>query len=218
MTTRALIFAIVLAAAGAASAQEPPENLAAARTIIDRAQLGDVFEPFEDDQISTRHAASGLICHFYPDDTRSEVVIFTASRPRGQDVGCIRDREDQATTLYATRYEPQISAEQALAQAEAAIRQRFGDAQPTPASLVMSSEALPPTLVAHYLITLRGERWLTSVLVAQSGEWIIKLRVTRRAVDAQGLLQAELEANAMMTAALLEQLGLQRVPETPPQH
>ncbi|WP_395645628.1 hypothetical protein [Terricaulis sp.] len=197
------LFAAV-SIAGAAHAQQPDANLAAARAIVERAQLEDVFTPLADDHISVRHAASGLVCHFSAADTRSDVVVFGSSLPRGDDVGCVRDREGQAVTLYATRYDQPVRAEDALAAAETAIRRRFADAQPTPATLTMNSEALPPTLVAHYLITLGGERWLTTAAVAQSGAWIIKLRFSSRAADSAELRQAELEANALMTLALLE--------------
>ena len=90
---RGLIFAIAATLAGAASAQQPDANLDAARAIIERAQLGDVFAPFEHEQIATRHSASGLVCRFYASDTRSEVVVFSGNRPRGEDVGEAVDHE-----------------------------------------------------------------------------------------------------------------------------
>jgi len=207
MAMRALIFALVAGLASAAHAQDVDANLAAARAMIERAQLGDVFEPVAKDHVATRHPASGLVCHFFPGGTRAEVVVFAGNLPRGEDVGCISDREGQATTLYATRYNPSMSVQQALADADAAIRHRFADAQPSPAGIVMSSEGLPQTLVAHYLITVQGERWLTSAIVAQSGEWIIKLRFTTRARDADELRAAELEANAVITLALIDISG-----------
>jgi len=208
MTMRALLAGLILAvAAGAASAQDRAANLEAARALIERAQLSDVFAPFEDDAIAARHAASGLVCRFYPDDTRRELLVFN-ELPRGEDVGCVRDREGRAITFYATRYAPAISPEQSLAIAVEAIRQRFPDAQPVPATLSVSSEALPPMHVAHFLITVRGERWLTTAIVAQVGDWIYKLRFSARALDADELRAAELEANVLMAGALL--------PEAPP--
>ena len=199
----ALLAAVCVLSAGAAHAQSRDVNAAAARALIDRAQAADLFEVVEGDSVATRHLASGMVCHFYPGATRVELLIFS-NLPRGEDVGCVQDRADQATTLYATRYAPPMSARDALADAEAAIRQRFPNAQPSPPSIVMSSEGLPATLVANYLITVRGERWLTSAIVARVGDWIIKLRYSGPARDAEGLMQAELEANAMITAALLE--------------
>jgi hypothetical protein len=200
---RPIILAIALAFAGNAGAQERPTNYEAARAMIDRAQLNDVFEPIaHDDVISVRHIASGMVCLFSSGNTRAELTTFSG-QPRGDDVGCIRDTEDQWTTLYATRYAPPKSAEEALAEAVAGLRHRFSDAQSTPAVIEMTSEALPPLHVAHFLTTIEDERWITSALVAQTGDWIFKLRYTARATDDEAIRRHQLEASAMLTHVLL---------------
>jgi hypothetical protein len=68
----------------------------------------------------------------------------------------------------------------------------------------VSSEGLPQLHVAHFLVTIRDERWITSVLVAQSGDWIYKLRYTARAVEDDDLMRHQLEAAAMLTLVLVE--------------
>ena len=198
-----LAAAVALAFATPADAQTDGRPYAAARAMIDEAQLGDVFAPVEDDQISVRHMASGLVCRFSRGSARAELTTFSG-QPRGDDVGCIRDSADQATTLYATRYAPPISAEQALYEAVAGIRHRFSDARPTPQTVQMSSEGLPEQHVAHFLVTVAGERWITSAIVARSGDWIIKLRYSARAVEDDAVMRHQIEAGAIFTLALLE--------------
>lgn len=198
-----LIVTCALTLAGAANAQEPT-SIEAARTMIDEAELGDVFEPVAHDSlISARHIASRMICHFSTTDTRSELAVFS-TLPRGEDVGCVSDRPDQATTLYATRYNPPMSAEQGLAEAVAGIRHRFADAQPTPALLTMQSESLPRPHVAHFFVTIRGERWISSALVARSGDWVIKLRYSARCIEDDAIMRHQLEAGAIFQLALME--------------
>jgi hypothetical protein len=205
---RGLLVPLALMASPALAQAHAPSGVATARALIEADHVGDLFEAVEDANIEVRHKASGLICHFYDNETTQRLLIFSG-QPRGYDVGCAREREGQAVTLYATRYTPAISLQQALADAEAGIRNRFSDAQPTPALLSMTSEALPDMRVQHFLVTVRGERWLTSALVAQSREWIIMVRYSQRAVDQDALLQAQLEANAIMTLALLDIRGRQ---------
>lgn len=201
---RELLVCAALAAASPALAQESPQTgVVEARTLIEAEGVGDLFETVEDDNIAVRHTASRLTCHFYGNETIRRLVVFSG-RPRGDDVGCALEREGQAITLYATRYAPSITAEQALADAEAGIHHRFADARPTPTLLHMTSEELPVPLMRHFLITLAGEQWITSALVAVSGDWVIKIRYTQRAADQDALRRAQLEANAIMMLALTE--------------
>lgn len=199
---RLAIIAIALAFSGAAHAQSA--RFEAARAMIERAQAEDVFEPVEDDSvIMVRHVGSRIVCLFSSDNRRAEVVLFPSGLPRGDDIGCVRDRSDQWTTVYATRYPQPKSAEQALAEAVAGVRQRFSDARPTAAIIQMTTETLPPLHVAYFFVTIEGERWITSALVAQSGEWILKVRYTAPAPDEDAVRRHQLEASAMLTHALL---------------
>ncbi len=201
---RGLIVAAAFAAAAApALAQESgPSRIADARAMIERFEVSDIFEPVDDDNVTVRHAASGLRCQFYDDETTARLVAFSGLT-RGEDIGCVNERADQARTLYATRYPGEITPAQAMADAVASIRNRFADAQPTPARLHMRSEGLPDVLDQHFLIMLREEQWLTSVFVAEHDGWIIKLRFTMRAIDEDAIRAAQLEANAAFTVALL---------------
>ncbi len=171
--------------------------------MIDSASVSDLFEPVAHEAVTVRHRASGLTCRFYGDETIARIIVFDGL-PRGEDVGCISDRENQARTLYATRYPGNVTAEAAMADAVAGIRNRFSDARPTPATLQMRNDNFPDPLIQHFLITLQGEQWITSALVARSGDWIIKLRYTSRAVDDDGIMVAQLEANALFALALMQ--------------
>lgn len=198
----ALSAAIALLAFTTAAHAQSASAEAAARSMIESAQLGDIFEPVADDMIAVRHVRSGLVCHFSSTDRRAELVTFEGL-PRGDDVGCVSDGDGRWTTLYATRYQPTPSLEEALGGAVAGIRHRFADAQPTPTLLTMETEGLPSPRVAHFIATIEGERWFTSAIVAQSGEWIFKLRYSARLTDEEDLMRHQLEAGALFTQARL---------------
>ena len=68
----------------------------------------------------------------------------------------------------------------------------------------MQSEGLPEARSAHFVVTIRGERWITSALVARSGDWIVKLRYSARAVGDDEIMRHQLEAGAIFTLALME--------------
>lgn len=208
-----LVVGLALSMTATALAETSVQGgIAAARAFIDSEGVGDVFEGVEDENIKIRHRASGLTCHYYGEETTRRLLIFDGLA-RGDDVGCASEREHQAITLYATRYSPAVSLQGAMADADAAIRNRFTDARPTPALLSMSSEGLPEVHAQHYVITLRDEQWLTSVFLAQSGDWIIKLRFTQRALDQEALMPAQLEGNAIMMLALTDLAGQPPSPE-----
>lgn len=201
---RPLLLAAALTFATPAAAQDATENFNLAQGMIERAGVDDLFDPVNNDAfISVRHVASGMVCNFSRTDTRADIVTFNSPMPRGDDVGCVSDREDQATTLYATRYTPARSAEDALAEAVAAIRQRFTGATPTPTLLNVQTEGQPPLHAAHFFIDRNGERWITSALVVQSGPWIYKLRYTARAVEEADIMRHQLESSAILTLVLL---------------
>jgi hypothetical protein len=200
-----LIFAAAFAAVNPAFAQTTePGGGQPAQALLETHGVADLFEVLESDHIKVRHTASRLTCHFYGGETRITIMTFEGS-PRGDDVGCNAESDEQhSITLYATRYTPPITIEQSLADAEAGIRNRFSDARPTPTLLTMASEGLPASIARHFLISVQGEQWITSAIVAQSGEWIIKLRYSAPAPDNDGLMRGQLEAGAIFTLALMD--------------
>lgn len=198
---RSLIVGIAIAITTPALAQAPEQDsTAAARAIIQAAGLSDVFAPVEDESVSVRHAASGLVCRFYGETRR--VAVFP-NLPRGEDVACVDDTDTRYTTLYATRYAPPPTPEEALAIAVAAIRQRFADARPTPQTVDMQPDSLPRSRSAHFLVTINGERWITSAHVARVGDWTVKLRYSARCMEDREIMRHQLEAGALFTLALM---------------
>lgn len=201
---RVLIAAVIAGSAAPTFAQEAPlSRIEAARAMIESADAADLFEAVEHEIATVRHRASGLTCRFYGNETRATIIVF-AGLPRGDDVGCVNEQENQARTLYATRYPGDVTATAAMADAVAGIANRFADARPTPALLRMTSENLPEPLIQHFLITLRGEQWITSAFVARSGDWVIKLRYSTLAADEDAIRVAQLEASAIFALALTQ--------------
>lgn len=203
---RALLVAaaaLAVSAQGAFAQDSAPSGIEASRALIANAELTDVFVPIEHESPAVRHTASGLTCHFFGAPTRMQLATF-AGQPRGNDVGCVSDYADKATTLYATRYTPPISLEEALAGGVAGIRHRFPDAQPLASTMTVTVDGAPVPRVAQFTITLNGERWFTSVIVAEANGWIYKLRYTARAVEDESLTAHELEAGAMFALMLGE--------------
>ncbi|MBC7767470.1 MAG: hypothetical protein H7124_01645 [Phycisphaerales bacterium] len=197
------MFALSFAATNPALAQAPqPSRIEEARALIQTNGVGDVFEALEDDSIAVRHTASGLTCHFYGGETRIDLIAFSQVA-RSDDVGCNSEGENRSQTLYATRYMPPITVDRAMGDAIAGIRNRFSDARPTPALMSMSTEGLSEPLIQHFLVTVRGEQWMTSAYIVQDGEWIIKLRYSQQATNEE-LMAAQLEAGAIFALAQVE--------------
>lgn len=203
---RALVLALAALALSATQsyAQEtPPSRLQDSQALIERFEMSDIFTPIEDDALGVRHTASGLVCHFFGAPTRVELLAFSGST-RGEDVGCLSNFEGKVLTLYATRYAPAISADEALQHGIAGIRHSFPDAQPMPATMTVATEGAPTPLVAHFLATRDGARWFTSVMVAESNGWIYKLRYSAPAPEATPFMSHELEAGAVFALVLGE--------------
>lgn len=200
---RALAVVLALFAfATPAAAQDQPQAIA--QHIIDDANAQGVFETVEGEHVTVRHPASGLVCTFFLDEqTRGRVILYE-SAPRGDDVSCEMRGADETTSLYATRYPQGTSLREQLDGAEAAIRQRFSDAQRRQPGLTITVDGERRYDERHFFITLDGERYLTMVSVALVGEWVIKMRYTATAPDDAMLRQRELMAGATMSAVLMK--------------
>ncbi|MCX7358866.1 MAG: hypothetical protein NT015_12100 [Alphaproteobacteria bacterium] len=197
------LTALALSAVQTHAQEAPPTPFQNSQALIERFEMSDLFVPIESDSVGVRHSASGLVCHFFGTSTRSELLVFEGA-PRGEDVGCLSTFDGKVITLYATRYSPPISVDEALQHGIAGIRHSFPGAQPTPATLSFSSEGAPTALVAHFVATRDSERWFTSVMVAESNGWIYKLRYSALAPESEQLVSHELEAGAVFALALAE--------------
>jgi hypothetical protein len=200
---RAWVCALAFAFAAPAWAQDPTTAPGAIATnLIQDASAQGVFEPVSSGQVTLRHIGSGLVCHFARDGAGARLVLY-AGLPRGDNVSC--DAQDGRTyvTLYATRFPFRTTLAEQVEGAEAAIRQRFPDAQALP----QPAEANPARRTIHFIVTRDGERVYTSASIAQVGDWIIKLRYSERAADGQAALTAEAAANRIFEAALAEMVA-----------
>jgi hypothetical protein len=196
-----LAFALVTTPALA----DPPEGELRAAPgsvaigMIENADADGVFEIVHNGQVSVRHIGSGMRCDFAYDGGR--IVIFP-TLARGDDVACDSQENGVYITLYATRYPFASTAAEQAAGAEAAIRQRFPDAQPAPITHEIASDTLPPHSTAQFLVMRDGVRQFTSVNVAMAGPWTIKLRYTAPARTDAEAQQAEQAANLLFASTL----------------
>lgn len=203
----AALVAFTLTATQAFAQEAPSSPLQSAQALIDRFQVGDLFVPVEGESVTVRHLASGLVCHFFGTPTRTDLLVFSADNaPRGSDVGCLTNVDGKIITLYATHYDPPLSLDEALRGGIAGIEHSFPGAQPTPATMTISTEGAPTPRVAHFLATRNGQRWFASVAVAEFNGWIFKIRYSAPAPEETPLTSHELEAGSLFTLALLDLL------------
>jgi len=183
-----LSFIAALLAAPMALAQDTPTpptagQIAAARAEADRiiaaADADALFVNITGDARATvRHKASGMICTFFGSPEVDRIVIFDG---KGNDVGCSTRLDDykMELTLYATRYEPMLTEQQALASAVSAIRDRFPSARPFEGSVgeVGVGSDIRPLSESLLIETTQGPMF-TMAIVSHPDEWAFKARAT----------------------------------------
>lgn len=200
-----LAFALI---ASPAFADPPEEELTAAPGsiaygMIEEANAGGVFDIVHNGQVSVRHLASGLRCDFERDGEGGSIAIFPGL-PRGEDVACDTQSATEFVTIYATRYPDGRGLADVLDGADAAIRNRFPDATPAPAAVTINSDALPEQRARHFLVTIDGQRYFTSVAAAQANGWTYKVRLTTLIEANADMMRYQLQAGLILTGILLE--------------
>lgn len=182
------------ATAAAQSPEATVAEIAAARDEADRliatAGAQDLFENITGDGRPTvLHRPSGLVCRFERGDPGNAVSIFPSHLPRGDDVGCNIPSDGYSVTHYATRYDEPITAEIAVRDAVASVRQRFGTVREFAGDrLEFSGEGLPQTYLALMEVSYEGRDLYTHAATAEVNGWILKQRLTaplEEAVNAQ---------------------------------
>ncbi|MGQ0532344.1 MAG: hypothetical protein ACT4OF_06590 [Caulobacteraceae bacterium] len=205
-------LALFMAApAWAQSASEPsaaPGSLALG--LIAQSNADGVFEPLPAEQIIVvRHSRSGLVCRFDP--THANRLLLFPQAVRGEDVACDSEGEGQAIRLYATRYAFETTLEQQLQGAVLAVQQLHPDLRAYSPATEIAADALPPHRTAHFFFNGRnGARLYSRVSVAVVRGWVIKLRYTTVAPDADAAQRAE-QASGMLWNATLSELTARRV-------
>lgn len=194
-----LALVIGLLVAPSALAQQPPvaparvtaspAEIAAARahgdTLIAAADAGEFFTNVTDSSMArVLHKPSGMSCLF-SGGRQDRILVFSRGMeppvPRGYDVACVTyiDELKLDFTQYATRYRPEISAEQDLQWSVDAILMRWPEATRHEGIVPTSSvEGRPVPLVAAFDVMLDGQPHITSVYVTHRNGWSHKIRVT----------------------------------------
>lgn len=199
---RILLGALTLLALAAPSFADTPAGGAAAELIAASSAEG-VFEALPSERgVVVRHTRSGLTCRLVSGNTNRLLIFPQAAR--GEDVACETRSAGESITLYATRYSIDAPLDEQIHGVEAAIRQRFPEAEPIAATTAISSDALPARRSVQFIIRPDGVRTYTRASIAQIGDWTIKLRYSVVAPDAESVRQGELAANAAFASALRE--------------
>jgi hypothetical protein len=200
-------FLALALVASPAFADPPEEELTAAPGsiaygMIEEANADGVFDIVHNGQVSVRHLASGMRCDFARDGEGGQIILF-AGLPRGDNVACRTVDTRESFTLFATRYPDGRDLDEALAAAEAAVLERFPNAQLQAATDTPSAADLPARRVRHFTAVLNGRRALTSVALAQANGWTYMVRYAA-VVEREDLREHETAASALMTSLLLE--------------
>lgn len=207
---RATLLAFALLAVPARA--DPPEQEPTAAPgsiaygLIEAANAEGVFDIVHNGQVSVHHLASGLRCDFEREGGR--ITLFL-DLPRGDNVACDEQNADRFTTTSATRYPEHRSLESTLAEAVAAIRQRYPDATAITPTTELYTQGLPEQRAAYFLTTLDGARYFSSIHVVQVGEWSIKQHFTEPAAADYDPGFSALLANMMFTQTLNQIISAQ---------
>lgn len=209
MRTLFCALALSVFGLGPARADPPQGELNASPSAIASGLIGDadaegVFEivPAEH-QVAVRHLRSGLVCRMDPNDANRLIIFPQAAR--GEDVGCETSNAREDIKLYATRFSFATNVNQQIQGASAAIQAHFPGATPYQMALRASSDGLPQSQSAHFII--RGEngaRAYTRVSVAMIRGWVIKMRYTAPAASDASAQQDALMADRVWAEVLSE--------------
>jgi hypothetical protein len=143
-----------------------------------------------------------MVCTFGMGQRGDRILVFNqgAGIARSDDVGCNKTMGDVFLTHYATRYTEAVTAKDALADAAAAIKQRWPEARWYEGQIAeVSTERpgrppLPQTWLAHYVVEVNGADQYTSARTADHDGWIFKQRATvplEKAMEGQLLAAVE---------------------------
>lgn len=204
MTWKAIAAALLIATASsqvvqARTADDTQSERSAAwreaQTLIDGSGAPELFENLSvGNDMRIRHKASGLVCVYSPGEQSNSLRLFPGL-PQGDDIGCNADAGNIYMTVYATRYQPAISVDEAIESAANGIRNRFPDARPYSGPVLepdVPDSIGEPSYVAF--LVGQGERTLYAhARVAKVGEWIFKQRMSTpeaMALGAEALISA----------------------------
>lgn len=158
--------------------QDPVSTRAEGDRLLTEAGASDFFDNLSDAR-ATRllHRSSGMTCVFDLAGSRNNIRVYPV-RPgvsrRGDDVGCGTTTE-AAYTLYATRYDPGISEDDAMAQAINEVQSIWKD--------IEGVDIQSPRIIAGRTAFFRGrhpngQTLSTVILIRKVDGWIFKMRAS----------------------------------------
>ena len=177
----------------------------AADALIASSGHATLFENISDERgPAVRHRASGMVCRFWPDVSVNGIRIYDPS-PGAEDISCQTGVEGASLTHYASLYTPTPTAESEAHSAIAGIRDRWPDLRAYEGEIAQTNiedPNFPRRYVSRGIVTQGdGDEYMTKVIVAKVGVWIVKQRMTVRLDKA---LRGDLWSESMMLRALID--------------
>lgn len=177
-----------------------------AQTLLAKQGVTDIFENITDGaQPKVRHRASGMTCTARGEKPEITILVYPGS-PRGEDVSCGVNVQTVVETMYATRYNPPVSAQQVVLDSVPAIRSQFTEVTPYQgdyASYDVAGADRPSPVTVRFTARFHGRQVFTRSSAVAIGGWILAQRVTaplENAVmaDAIAEMSLQLEISDMM--------------------
>jgi hypothetical protein len=207
----------------AQAAPATPEALhAQGDDLVARSHAPDIFENVTSEKvISVRHKPSGFVCTFDPDQSENAVQLYSAARPRGEDIGCTSRTAGMVVSYFVTKFPVAVTPQQAAQAYMREIKQMHpdvADAKGPFLQLNITTKPGDPPPVSHVTAHLtyvdHGEVAYSRLCVAVVNGWVIEQRITAPLAQQQAAdLLGEL-AMLSATKTMSEQPAMSGVPQS----
>ena len=123
------------------------------------------------------HGQSGMICVSGSDKMKLAGLLVNRSVAIGDDVGCDYVVPSGKISVFATRLKGR-DLKAFASGVVAAIRRTYPDAKSTAGPLVASYPEFIDPIAESFVVAFQGRPAVTSVWIAQEGDWVIEERAT----------------------------------------
>lgn len=169
-----------------------PEEIAAAKAnadeIIRKAGAADLFENITTKGFAEiRHKQSGMVCGFDPGSRVARINVYPGL-PRGDDVSCTSTKAGLLDSVYATRFKPTPSLDEAFALYQREIVSVRADVKPYQGQVATISVEKPsaPVKSGYYAFTDKdgsvigepGGKVVSRLAVAVADGWVFEQRIS----------------------------------------